>query len=196
MAGVRQFDRERVLDGLAAAFWTHGFEGVSIEQLERATGLRRGSLYNAFGGKEAMFLAALDRYALRVAEPMRTALDDPDPRSGVARLLEAQVTLMTGAGAPGGCLAAGSCHELGGREGRLGRKIAEDTRAHETMILTALTRWRAAGRVVEGGDLRPLARFLVALMRGLAALHRATGDVEAVRDAARTALTVLEPWVT
>ncbi|SAL77162.1 TetR family transcriptional regulator [Caballeronia peredens] len=62
MARPRNFDETSVLDAVADAFWTHGYEGVSTRDLVQYTGLTQPSLYNAFGDKRALFLRALDHY--------------------------------------------------------------------------------------------------------------------------------------
>ena len=39
------------------AFWEHGYRDTSVDDLVGATGVRPGSLYNAFrGGKRELFL--------------------------------------------------------------------------------------------------------------------------------------------
>ena len=43
-------------------FWGTGYARASLDDLEEATGLNRSSLYNAFGGKKAIFAKALERY--------------------------------------------------------------------------------------------------------------------------------------
>jgi TetR/AcrR family transcriptional repressor of nem operon len=52
MAGVKQFNREDVLNRAMDVFWRWGYESTSIEDLVEATGIDRGSLYNTFGNKE------------------------------------------------------------------------------------------------------------------------------------------------
>jgi len=49
---------------MAAAnlFRQRGYRDVSIAELEKATGLVSGSIYNAFGDKAGLFRAALDHY--------------------------------------------------------------------------------------------------------------------------------------
>src|ERR1700709_1414379 len=75
MAPTEEFDTERAVASAMAAFRRHGFEGASIQHLVDATGVGRGSLYAAFGSKEGLYLAALDRYrddyALPVVELLR-----------------------------------------------------------------------------------------------------------------------------
>ena len=94
-------------------FWRHGFEGSSVEELERATGLGRSSLYNTFGNKRALFLAALDRYAQAFQEgPLGILMHGT---AGLDDLL-AFYTALGGhqdADAPTGCLMVNSLVELG-----------------------------------------------------------------------------------
>jgi AcrR family transcriptional regulator len=58
----RTFDEGQVLDSAMHAFRRNGYAGVSIKQLEQATGLTSGSLYNAYGDKDGLFRAALGHY--------------------------------------------------------------------------------------------------------------------------------------
>ena len=58
----RQFDEDEVLEAAMEAFWANGYEATSLSQLMEATGLHKGSLYQAFGDKHSLFLAALERY--------------------------------------------------------------------------------------------------------------------------------------
>ncbi len=50
-----------MLDSAAATFLRSGYEGTSIEDLVQATGLHRGSLYQAFGSKRGLFVGCLRR---------------------------------------------------------------------------------------------------------------------------------------
>ena len=59
MGRNRSFDEAVVVQQAAAAFLRSGYEGTSIEDLVTATGLHRGSLYQAFGSKRGLFLACL-----------------------------------------------------------------------------------------------------------------------------------------
>ena len=62
MARHREFDEDKVLDALRDVFWEHGFEGTSYTQIMKATGLKKGSLYAAFGDKRALYQKALHHY--------------------------------------------------------------------------------------------------------------------------------------
>lgn len=55
MGRRRNFDEQVVVQAAAGAFLRAGYEGTSIEELVTATGLLRGSLYQAFGSKRGLF---------------------------------------------------------------------------------------------------------------------------------------------
>lgn len=195
MVGVKQFDEDAVLDRLIGAFWAGGYEGTSIDDLTAATGLKRGSLYNAFGDKAAMFARAIDRYSEIVSVKLRAALRDDDPVRGLTRYVNAHVEGMADASLPAGCMMVGACTELGGRSCALGRKVADDLNQSEIELCDALTRWQADGRMRGDRDVRDLARFLGSLLRGMAVVHKATGNLDQVRDAGRVGLEVISQWV-
>lgn len=62
MARPREFDTDRVLNALRDVFWERGYEGASYAHIMAATGLRKGSLYSAFGDKRALYIEALAQY--------------------------------------------------------------------------------------------------------------------------------------
>lgn len=59
MGRPRSFDEHVVVAAAATAFTDLGYEATSVDDLLHATGLHRGSLYQAFGSKRGLFLSAL-----------------------------------------------------------------------------------------------------------------------------------------
>ena len=66
MGRPREFNEEEALAKIMDVFWARGFEGATVSDLMAATGLKKGSLYAAFGDKRAMYLKAL---ALWIRDP-------------------------------------------------------------------------------------------------------------------------------
>ena len=76
MARPKGYDREAVLVAARDLFWAQGYERVSITDLELRTGLNRSSIYQEFGSKHGLFVAALDCYADRVIADLLAGLRD------------------------------------------------------------------------------------------------------------------------
>ena len=84
-----QFDRNVVIEQAIDLFWQNGFEASSMKQIIQATGLRPGSIYLAFGNKEALFREALESYALkRTAQIHRTLDCAPTVGEGICTIFE------------------------------------------------------------------------------------------------------------
>ena len=60
MGRPRSFDTETFLQQACALFVDRGFAATSIDELVKATGVVRGSLYSIFGSKQGIFAAALE----------------------------------------------------------------------------------------------------------------------------------------
>jgi len=66
---VQGFDTDTAVRAARSAFWAQGYEGASLPDLERATGLGRSSIYHAFGSKRGLFDAAVASYLDEVIRP-------------------------------------------------------------------------------------------------------------------------------
>src|SRR5262249_25981886 len=104
MAGTKQFDHGTVGDRAMMLFWRKGYGRTSIQDQEKATILRRGTLYNTFGDKQGLFVAALKRYETTVSQEQMKQLSNPDPYRAIEGFLETLVTQMNEPSRPRGCL--------------------------------------------------------------------------------------------
>src|SRR5260370_36266445 len=73
----REFDADAALEQAMRLFWLKGYLGTSVSDLTEALGISRASLYAAFGSKDELFLAALERYGGGPSTVARTALHEP-----------------------------------------------------------------------------------------------------------------------
>src|SRR5688572_31511510 len=62
MPKVKQFNREKVLEVASSIFHQKGYNGTSIDEILKATGLSRSSLYDSFKDKHNLYLLSLDFY--------------------------------------------------------------------------------------------------------------------------------------
>jgi len=74
--------------------------------LAKSTGVQRGSLYNAYGDKEEIFLRVFERYADRFIADARKALNKPDPRDALDTFFAFAVQSITKGSPARGCLSA------------------------------------------------------------------------------------------
>jgi len=58
----KTFDNDHVLDQIMQRFWQQGYYHTSMDELVAMSGVKKQSLYNAFGDKHTIYLEALQRY--------------------------------------------------------------------------------------------------------------------------------------
>ncbi|NIP58975.1 MAG: TetR family transcriptional regulator, partial [Gemmatimonadetes bacterium] len=108
MARPREFDETQTLHRVLDVFWRKGYRQTSLEDLEDATGLHRGSLYNAFGDKRALYRKALDRYRewLTTDGPMAQLVGDQKGAETLRAFIGTFVRSLGDPGSPRGCFFA------------------------------------------------------------------------------------------
>jgi TetR/AcrR family transcriptional repressor of nem operon len=188
MARTREYDGETVLAKAGELFWRQGYEVVSIQDLEAATGLGRGSLYNAFGDKEGLFIAALDHYVERYGAAPFRHLAGADVRQGIRRLLEAIIARMGDPANPRGCLLTNTSLAFGTGSNRIDAHVAGKIETMEVLIEQAIARARSEGQIPASASPKQLARFYSAVAQSLGVMHKAFGDVAKLRDIVAVAM--------
>ncbi|QDT16350.1 TetR/AcrR family transcriptional regulator [Alienimonas californiensis] len=192
MARPRTFDADAALDAALRVFWSRGYRGASLEELTGVSGGSRPSLYAAFGDKEGLFLAALERYEAQFVAPALAALEDePDGRAAVRAFLVASAERFTDPDRPPGCLiaahAAGLEEEPGASDEAPQRAIAAaDARLHGR-LRDRLIRAKADGNLPAGEPPGPLADLYHGVRHALstqARLGRSERALRATIDAA------------
>src|SRR5262245_43696131 len=148
MARPKGFQREVVLDKALDLFWLQGYAATSLDQLTDAMGLGRGSLYNEFGAKHALFLDALDRYcALRLAELSAMLEQSASVRAGIAGLLRGMVTHLWSDPRRRGCFLVNSTAELASDDAAVAVRSAQGFERTVSVVQLALERGKANGEL-------------------------------------------------
>jgi TetR/AcrR family transcriptional regulator, transcriptional repressor for nem operon len=192
MAGVKQFDRNDVLDRAMQVFWRSGYQATSIQDLVDATGVNRGSLYTTFGDKCGLFLAVLDHYSDQVARPTMAELDGPDPRRAIEGMFESIIRRTSDPAFPRGCLDTNTSLECPGAGDVIARKIAARLGQQESAIYQVLRRAQHEGALDPKQDARALARFFLGVAQGLNVVNKAAPDPAMLKDMVKVAMRVWE----
>jgi TetR/AcrR family transcriptional regulator, transcriptional repressor for nem operon len=173
MGRTRTFDETAVLTGAMMAFREHGFAGASVRDLERATGVSAGSLYNAYGDKEGLYRAAFEFYIKLVIDPrLGAAVTLEDVEATFLALFEPPMTDGFG------CLVINGVIEFGGQDSPGSDLIARGLDVVDHSLERILTKelGDAAGQA---------ARRLTLIYQGLLVLSRSGRPMEPFIPAVR-----------
>lgn len=183
----REFDYDAALDQALNIFWSKGYEGTSVSDLTRAIGINRPSLYAAFGDKESLFRRAMKRYVSRQGDYFERALNEPDLRSAVDKLLDSVINAMTQPGAPHGCLLVHGALVGGNSIIDVQAEAAALRGKGEAAIRKRLQRAKAEGELPADANPHVLAKYLATIINGMA--------VQAAGGAPRHKLRALKDWI-
>ena len=162
----RSFDREAALDAALEVFWAKGYESASISDLTAAMGINPPSLYAAFGDKDQLFLAAVERYQARAGESCPYC-DEPTARGAIERLLVYMVTQLTQSGHPRGCLMTMAASTSGSASEPLQKALADKRASARDRMRLRIKEGIRDGDVPADADPAALADFFSTLMAGM-----------------------------
>lgn len=194
VARPREFDEDDVIDAAMHCFWEKGFDGATISDLEVATGISRISLYNAFGDKEGLYLAAQRRYQEMGFKMIGDLLEntdleglvrffslhrDGDPRQEAARL---------------GCMMVNTVLD----STHVSESVLENIRAYREGLTDQfeefLERCRDTGVIRPDLDLRACAAFVQTSMWGAMAVSRLYQDYTQNLPHISVVLDTIDSW--
>jgi len=168
----KQFVREEALESAMGIFWDKGFEAASVQDLLDEMGINRGSMYDTFGDKRALFLDAIQHYAQHVETMLINPLQGSGkPSQRIKKFLKTVIELNA-SGERRGCFFTNTIVE----EAPHDREVAGILRG-------VLDRLENAVRIcldeaVKAGELNPqtnttaTARQMITIVQGLAVMSR------------------------
>ncbi len=184
----REFDLDEALERALELFWRKGYDGTSMADLTATLGITRASLYAAFGSKEGLFRQVMDRYEAR-AGAYRLAADKAQTALEVVRhLLTGPVELHGNKKNPPGCLGVQGALACGLESLAVRDDLASRRRRGEAAIRKRLLRAASEGDLAGDSDPADLARYLSALIYGMAVLAAGGADRKELQGVADVAL--------
>jgi AcrR family transcriptional regulator len=192
----REFDQDAVLRIAFDQVWRKGLRGALLSDIAREAGVQRGSLYNAFGSKEALFLAAYARYAGDYVAAVATALESGSLRDSLTAFFDMTIRNFRSGSPPRGCPTTRGLMELdssSSADAALHDRAREAFAALLTRIIALIEGAfaRAASRGEFSGDAAAAAWQIVTVTRGLAVLERAFDDEPQLRKIAADTIDLL-----
>ena len=195
MPRPREFDETEALAAALELFWEKGYEATSLQDLTDRMGIRRGSLYHAFGDKHALFARALAIYQADLLHWYRQWLERPGTvREALQGLFSEVVDRASTEERPRsrGCLCVNTAIELAPHDPAVARLIERHDRSAEDLFRRALERGRSAGEFSARLDPASTAQFLLNALAGLAVARKTDAEADRLRDIVRLTLSVLD----
>jgi AcrR family transcriptional regulator len=189
----RAFDRDQALRAAQRLIWQHGYEAMSLSQLEIAMGIGKTSLYAAFGSKLELLQEAADLYLQEAGGKLRGVLDgDTNTYEAMAHFLEICAEDFTDPSRPKGCFlvaAAPVCSE----ENVQAIMFLRDRRAAVgNLIRSRLERGITDGDLTADVPIAALSEYIMTVVHGMSIQARDGSTEQALRQTVALALLPLQ----
>ncbi len=164
----REFDLDAALDTAMEEFWRCGYEATSLSDLLAAIGIHKGSLYQAFGDKHSLYVAALERYLARARAELSDRLEHAETaREGLILWLRSAAERCACTNARMGCFGVNAIVELAPHDETVREIVARHIASIERIVQGAISRGRRSGEIRSNAPSPRLAKVLVSSVFGL-----------------------------
>jgi TetR/AcrR family transcriptional repressor of nem operon len=171
----KQFRREEALQQAMEHFWRFGYQAASLPDLLKAMGISRQSLYDTFGNKRALYIAAIEHYrATQLSQALALLGRKDSPIENVKAVVGFFHELAADAGCRG-CFVANAIVEMGSRDRELSRLLTDTLEQLRRGIEGALRKAQARGELASDKSPRQLSRALSNALIGMAVTGRLEG---------------------
>lgn len=181
MPWKKKYNETELLDSAMLAFWRHGYEGTSIQDLADATGINRGAIYAEFTSKRALFMRALRHYERIYREQhLKRVSETHAPRDAIVEALLGAARGPGDGDRPVGCLLVNSALDLSSRDPDIRLLVRQSLQAVEQFFLTRIEAGQQSGEISRETDSRATAQALLGLFLGLRVLSRSEANPAAI----------------
>jgi len=193
MPWEKTFDTDEALGKAMQAFWAHGYEATSIQDLLQTMGLNRGSLYATFGDKRSLFIRALRHYDAVHRQAWVTALAETgSPRKAITGAFEDVIAAVLETGSRDGCLLINTALELSPHDPEIRGIVGHGLAEMEAFFREMIESGQASGEIARTVAPADTARALLGLFIGLRVLSRSRPEEPLLRSIANQAKALLD----
>ena len=188
MPWEKQFNIDEALGKAMEAFWAHGYEATSVQDLTDCMGINRGSLYATFGDKRRLFIQALRRYdAIHRVDWAATISRSRSPRQSIIGIFEEAIAVVLNRGSRLGCLLVNTALELSPHDTEISSIIDHSFSEMETFFNDKILEAQDIGQIPDTVDPTETSRALLSLFIGLRVLARSRPEEALLRSIAHQA---------
>ncbi|MGL6259305.1 TetR/AcrR family transcriptional regulator [Vibrio sp. WXL210] len=183
MAKSAKFDRFEVIDKATQLYWQKGFHATSMRNLQDVIDLRPGSIYAAFGSKEALFKETLQYYSdSGVAKLARFRNQHGSPLQALKQFIRSQVIGSLTQAPSGMCMLAKTVAELTDEHAELLDFTRKALQRMEGEFAKVLSDAQKAGELDASKDPKKMAGYVQVQIAGLRTYAKVCNDPQRLEE--------------
>src|SRR5262245_2658084 len=186
------FDEKKALQNATNLFWFKGYNGTSMDDLTKATGLSRSSIYNSFGDKQSLFIQCLSFYKNDLLDKvMEVLVKQNSPLKKIETVFKLSIDGLLSDKDRKGCLIVNTTTELANIEGEILSFMKKFSEQIEGLFQTWIKEGQESGEISKTFSPVALARHLFNSYQGIKVIAQTTNDRKTLDDILKVTLSVL-----
>ncbi len=159
-------------------FWEKGYEATSMQDLVDATGLLKGSLYGAFGDKQALYMIALVHYdQTRMQAGIDMLGGEGNAREKITRLFDAVIESAKAGVFAGGCLLCNASIEMAPVDSAVENSVKNTIRRLQAAVTSAIE-----SSISRLDDAKAVSGFIICAYFGARVLAKSGAPLQMIID--------------
>lgn len=192
MPKAKQFDEAEVLQKARNVFWKQGYNGTSMDELVKATGLSRSSIYDTFGDKHGLYLRALKAYMDQQYGHMIEKIPSTlTPRKKIEWLFKNVIATALDDRQRKGCFIVNTTTEMANVDNSINKIVSDNMAVMEDFFASLVKEGQASGEISKQFTVKALARHLFSSFNGLTLVGQTRPDKSTLDDILKVSLSVL-----
>ncbi|MBB3210466.1 TetR/AcrR family transcriptional repressor of nem operon [Rhodopirellula rubra] len=185
MPWEKSFDESDVVEKTMQVFWKKGYAATSISDILDVTGIKRGSLYNAFDGKDDLFMRGLLKYDAEQRRSMMRELESvDDPREAISMFFDFIVRRSNSDSDQKGCFLVNTSLEFSQHSEAVQKVVTDAFKEISAFFEKQIKRGQEGGSIPDTISPRETAKALVASLVGIRVMGRGTFGKAALQQIA------------
>lgn len=181
MPWEKSFDELDAIDRAMMVFWEKGFESASITDLVKKTGINKGSLYNAFGGKQSLFVKALLHYDENRKSLLAKFEVLDDPKAAIKALIDETVNMTINDPDRKGCFLFNTALDIGVHEHQVQDIVANGVKEIEAFVRRCIEVGQARSEIKKELNPESTAKAIIAVIVAIRVLGRGVFEESSLR---------------
>lgn len=173
MARKREFDTDAALEQAMLIFWRQGYEATSTRALQEAMGISSSSMYETFGDKRRIFLAALARFCeLERSQTANAAREASNAAQFIEQLFASAEIIGQRPPSTYGSLAFNAMVEFGMRDADVTELLFSHYLAIAEIVAGVVAEAQAQNTITAQDNPMHLAHVILSALQGLVTIRR------------------------
>ncbi|MEA1854177.1 TetR/AcrR family transcriptional regulator [Cytobacillus sp. OWB-43] len=191
MARPLNFNPQLKLKAVMILFWKKGYHATSLSDLQEVTGLSKSSIYQAYGNKYDLFIAAFRMYHEEQLKQLQDIIQNGDNGYEAIETFLLKIVHAED-GLPCGCMTSNEAIEMGPHDQAFSQLINEQFQEIEEVFISAIDRGKKDQSITSHTDSLLLARFLMVIIQGINVMSSTKTNSDRVMDAVSVTKQILK----